>query len=61
MSMRTLTEYKKRISNLENENDLLRNKADYFERETFDLETKESVLVENYLEDLSKQIVDNLC
>ena len=47
-----LNEYKKQIADLQDENDLLRDKADYFEKETFALESKESTLLENCFREL---------
>lgn len=48
----TLNDYKRKITYLENENDSLRNKAEYFQKETADLETKESVLIEHCFKEL---------
>jgi hypothetical protein len=48
----TVNEYLKKISYLEQLNETLRCKAEYFEKETIDLETKESLLIENYHKDL---------
>lgn len=50
--METLNEYKKKISHLENENEMLRTRAEFFERETTDLESKESYLLENCIREL---------
>lgn len=47
-----LNEYKKKLVELEDENDFLRNRADYFEKETAELEKKESVLIENCFREL---------
>ena len=47
-----MNEYRKKISYLEKLNETLRNKAEYFEKETIDFETKESLLIENYYKDL---------
>ena len=48
----TVSEYKKKINFLENENEQLRNKADYFEKETKELEMKESLAIQNYESEL---------
>lgn len=47
--------YRNKIQDLEDENDLLRNKYEYLEREATDLETKESVLIENCFRELGKR------
>jgi hypothetical protein len=43
-SVEILNEYKRKIEHLESENDMLRNKADFFEKETVNLEAKESAV-----------------
>ena len=45
MSSETLNEYKKRIIALEDEKDVLRDKAEYFERITAELDNKRQILV----------------
>jgi hypothetical protein len=47
-----LSECKKKISDLEDENDLLRNRADYFEKETSELEKKDSAMLESCFREL---------
>ncbi len=49
VSVEILNEYKKKIEYLENENDMLRNKADFFEKETSNLEARESETIGNYI------------
>ena len=52
LNAETLNEYRKKISYLEQLNETLKNKAEYFEKETIDFETKENLLIENYYKDL---------
>ena len=47
VNVEVLNEYKKKIQYLESENDMLRNKADYFEKETASVEAKEAEIVQN--------------
>ena len=48
----TLADYKKKITFLEDENDMLRNKAEFYERETAELETKENEIIQNCFREL---------
>ncbi|RNA43759.1 trafficking kinesin-binding 1 isoform X1 [Brachionus plicatilis] len=54
INFETLNEYKRKIEYLEEENDQLRNKADYFEKETADLEFKESSLITNCFKEIEE-------
>ena len=47
-------EFKATIEVLEKENEALRNKADYFEKETLDLERKQTTIIEGCVSELSK-------
>jgi chromosome segregation ATPase len=49
VNVEILNEYKKKIEYLENENDMLRNKADFFEKETSNLEARESATIGSYI------------
>ena len=54
INVETLHEYKRKIEYLESENDQLRNRAEYFEKETVDLEFKESSLIVNSFKELEE-------
>jgi cell division protein FtsB len=50
----TVNEYKNKIQDLEEENEQLKSKYEFLEREATDLDTKESVLIENCFRELDE-------
>ena len=48
----TLADYKKKITFLEDENDMLRNKAEFYEKETAEMEAKENEIIQNCFREL---------
>ncbi len=50
----TINEYKNKIQDLEEENEQLKSKYEFLEREATDLDTKESVLIENCFRELDE-------
>lgn len=52
INLETLHDFKRKIEYLEDENDKLRNRAEYYQKETADLESKESSLIQNCFKEL---------
>ena len=55
VNVEALVEYKNKILCLEDENDLWKTKYECLEMHVTDMETKESVIIENCLRELGKQ------